>query len=110
MSSNPTLVAQGEGSYLLSGDLSFTTVTALLQQTRTLCNGGGSLNVDLSGVSRSDSAGVALLLEWLRLAQTQNATITFSNIPAQMWALIEVSDLDDRLPLELASQNVTEPS
>ena len=54
--------------------------------------------VDLGGVRRSNSAGVALLVEWLREAQQRQQVLLFTNVPAQMRAIIEVVDLETLLP------------
>jgi len=61
---------------------------------------GASIYIDLQAVERSDSAGLALLIEWLRVARHLNKTITFRNIPPQMHAIAQVSGLEEILPLE----------
>jgi phospholipid transport system transporter-binding protein len=53
----------------------------------------------LNGVSRANSAGVALLVAWLGRLQRRQQAVTFVNVPAQMRAIIEVADLDTVLPL-----------
>lgn len=88
-----------EGRFRLSGALSFHTVPDLWQQTRGLFNGCPALTIDLSGVERSDSAGLALLVEWMREAARCGAELRFVNMPAQMLAIARVSSLDRILPL-----------
>ncbi len=61
-----TLVDNGAGNWLLQGDLGFESVPALLQQAGISMRGKQHLRVDLKGVTRADSAGLALLVEWLR--------------------------------------------
>ena len=61
---------------------------------------GDALDIDLSHVERSDSAGLALLVECLRHARQSGKTIRFFNIPAQMLAIARVSGLDEVLPLQ----------
>lgn len=87
----------------VEGDLTFATVAALLTASRPLFSGGsGDLRVDLSGVSRADSAGLALLIEWLRLARGAGRTLRFQAVPAQMQAIAAASGLSDFLPLDPA--------
>jgi len=50
-------------------------------------------------VQRSDRAGLALLVEWLREARQTGQSVRFFNMPAQMLAMARVSGLDQVLPL-----------
>lgn len=77
------------------------TVSALLRETEALfAEVGGEVVVDLGSVTRADSAGLALLIEWLRLARRQNLTITYRNLPAQLLQIAHVSELQDVLPIQ----------
>jgi phospholipid transport system transporter-binding protein len=91
---------QGEGSFLLCGELNFATVPALLRAGDSLFEGRESVTLDLKNVSRSDSAGLALLVEWTRQAREHGATLEFRNIAPQMLAIAQVSGLDRILPLK----------
>ncbi len=88
-----------EGRLLLEGDLNFNTVVRLLGEFRSLLDQGTDIQVDLQGVSRADSAGLALLVEWMRNAKAVGKSIQFLNIPQQMLAIARVSSLDQVLPL-----------
>ena len=86
----------------LTGELDHAGVSRALAESRDWFTGGqGSLRVDLSGVSRSESAGVALLLEWLRQARRQHREIEFLNPPAQMRSLLKFFDLENTLPVRV---------
>ena len=87
-------------SYRVSGELSFKTVPKFAASNKDLFINGNNLDVDLSGVARADSAGVALLIEWQRNAQKQNKSICFINIPSQMLAIAHLSGVDDLLSLK----------
>ena len=50
--------------------------------------------VDFSGVERADSAGLALMTHWARLAKKSNATIHFEKVPEKLLALAKMSGLD----------------
>lgn len=56
--------------------------------------------LDLSAVGYSSSAGLALLLDWLRAAAASGKTLRIDNMPADMVALARVSGLDAMLPLD----------
>jgi len=97
------LKCQAGGVFLLSGELSFSSVPGVLRESQkslASCMGSGiGIAIDLQAVGRSDSAGIALLVEWARSARRQNSEITFLNIPPQMLALTRLSGLEAVLGL-----------
>lgn len=89
-----------KGHFRLAGELIFDTVPELHKQGIALFDAAEEeLFIDLRDVSHTDSAGIALLIGWLRYANKQSKTLQFLNIPAQMWAIVQVSSLDQILPL-----------
>ena len=88
----------GHGSWLVVGDLSFATVPDLRGALDINSADRARISIDLGGVTRADSAGLALLIEWLREAERLDKTITFLNMPAQMQSIARVCGLDGILP------------
>lgn len=86
-----------EGRWILSGELGFGTVSQLLKDSRAGFSDGHHFEVDLSGVKRADSAGLALLIEWLRSAERAGSSVSFVNMPAQMQSIARICGLDDIL-------------
>ncbi|MFN2308511.1 MAG: lipid asymmetry maintenance protein MlaB [Gammaproteobacteria bacterium] len=97
--SRASLKRADDGRLTLEGELSFTTVKRLLGEAQRLFEQVEDIRIDLRGISRSDSAGLALLVEWMRGAQRLDKPIQFLNIPPQMLAIARVSGLDQVLPL-----------
>lgn len=95
--------ARGEGEVAVTGLLGFATVTALLEPLEALLPGQGSLRVDLGGVTHADSAGLALLVHWLRLARRRGLSLEFHQAPAQLMDMARLSRLDRILPLQAAA-------
>ena len=58
---------------------------------------GQSCTIDLSQVTEADSAGLAVLVEWLATARKRGSAIHYEGIPAQILAVARISDLDDLL-------------
>lgn len=87
----------------VSGDLTIDAVPEYLEQSQTLFSQLAFLRIDLSAVSRSDSAGLALLIRWMREAKASDKNIVFEQMPAQMLAMAEASGLDVILPLQVKS-------
>lgn len=88
-----------DGRLILAGELSFATVTRLHGESQPLFAQPGDIRVDLQDIERADSAGLALLIEWMRNARELGKSIQFLNIPQQMLAIARVSSLDQVLPL-----------
>lgn len=53
--------------------------------------------IDLQGIIACDSAGVALLVYWWRLAQKNNKKIVFRGLSKDMTSIMQVSHVDDIL-------------
>ena len=81
----------------VAGALTFETVPGLYQNSSSWFSGAGDLTIDLAQVERTDSAGLALLIEWLRCAQAANRKLHFANIPLQVQTLIRINGLQDAL-------------
>lgn len=96
----PATLSRGAPDRLvLAGDLVLDTVTALWDAAAPEFATGARVTLALDGVRRADSAGVALLVEWLRAARAGGGELLLSGMPAQMRAILAVSDLDDVFPV-----------
>lgn len=107
--SNARIEALGAGRFRLTGVLNAVTVVDLLKQSRSCFAGVTRIDLDLGAVPESDSAGLALLLEWLRMARLANQQIKFSNMPAQISALARISEVDDLLAASGAEGTADRP-
>ncbi len=81
----------------LSGELSFASVSADLENADELIAGE---RVDLSAVTKADSAGLALLIELTRRAKEAGKTLRFTGAVQQVRDLIGFFDLDGVLQLD----------
>ena len=89
-------VGDGDRSRV-NGVLHFTTVTALLRAGMEAIANGRAAVIDLSGVSDSDSSGLALLIEWLSVAKSENRSLKYEHIPAQLQQLARLSEVEELL-------------
>ncbi|MEK6749344.1 MAG: STAS domain-containing protein [Pseudomonadota bacterium] len=92
--SQASLQTLAAGQVAVRGELTFYSVPELLRDSKEVFTRGQSIVIDLAGVTRSDSAGIALVLEWLRSARRQRAELRFVNVPEQMQALARVGGVD----------------
>ena len=93
--SRAKLESLGAGRFRVSGTLDASTAREVLEQSESRFDQFNELEVDLGGVAESDSAGLALLIEWLRIARQGSKTIRFANVPAQIEALARISEVED---------------
>ncbi len=111
-----TLAAQLEkiasGHYILKGQLNFKSVPGLWGRNKVslFSDESDTLDIDLSQLERSDSSGLALLVEWYREAGQDGKSITFFNLPAQMYEMARISGLNEILPLSVREEPVNETS
>ena len=89
------LESLGAGRFRVSGVLDASTAREVLEQSESRFEQFKELDVDLGGVGESDSAGLALLIEWLRAARHGGQVIRFANVPAQIEALARISEVED---------------
>jgi phospholipid transport system transporter-binding protein len=80
-----------------SGELTFATAAHALEKGMDLIGRGGEWVVDLSRVQAGDSAGIAVLIEWLVAARAKGATVRYESVPGQMLAIARISDLEGLL-------------
>lgn len=96
----PTIERADGNHFVITGELNMHTVPDLASSAHSLLAGvAGDLSVDLSGVSRADSAALALLIDLQRLARRQQSTIRFQHLPEQLEQILRLSELHEILPI-----------
>ncbi len=69
------------------------------QQSATL-TGRESLCIDLAGVSTTDTAGLAWLINLLAEARSSECQVHLTNVPSGLIKLAKISDIESLLPLQ----------
>lgn len=87
----------GEGRFALSGEMSFKTCGTILKESESPFEAHTRIEIDLSGVEKTDSAGLALLLEWITWANHTVREIRFQDIPAKIDAIARVTEVEELL-------------
>lgn len=75
----------------------FDTAGPILDESEELFEEHTLLEVDLSGVTETDSAGLALLLEWITWANHTVREIRFSGTPEKIDAIAKTTEVDHLL-------------
>lgn len=92
-----TLEDHGGGRFKLSGRMAFDTAGQILRQSEAPFEEHTRIEVDLSGVEETDSAGLALLLEWITWANHTVREIRFTSMPARIDAIAKTTEVDHLL-------------
>ena len=82
----------------LKGGLTFETIPAVLEESASYVarpDLPDKLTIDFAQVTDVDSAAVALLLDWRRMAAKRKKTLVFVNLPANLVALAELYGVAD---------------
>jgi phospholipid transport system transporter-binding protein len=91
------LLKNSAGGFKLRGEMNFDTVPAVFAQSKVLFAADESVDIDLAEVSAANSAGLGLLLEWLKQAHKTGRAVRLHNIPSGIMAIAKTCDLDGLL-------------
>ena len=83
----------------VKGELTFATASEALAASQGLFTRKKKLTLDLEGVEATDSAGLALLVEWVGEARRSGCKLKLSHVPKQALALARISEVERLLPL-----------
>jgi phospholipid transport system transporter-binding protein len=87
----------GEGQFALNGEMTFETAERILVASEEPFEQHTRIEVDLAGVTRADSAGLALLLEWITWANHTVREIRFLSMPERILAIARTTEVDQLL-------------
>ncbi len=90
----PRIESPAAGRAEITGDLTFDTVADIVSRGDEVLGGNGRITLDLRSVTRADSAGLALMVEWLREARRRGGRLEVVNMPEQMFSIAQMSKLD----------------
>lgn len=83
----------------LIGELDFQNVMTVYRKSLSQFQQCPELLVDLSKLISSNSAGLALMVEWTKLAKALNKTIQFKNTSPKLLSIIKAANLDKIIPM-----------
>jgi len=87
----------GEGRFALDGEMTFATAERILRSSEEPFEQYTRIEVDFSGVTKADSAGLALLLEWITWANHTVREIRFTSLPERIVAIAKTTEVDHLL-------------
>ncbi|VAW59863.1 hypothetical protein MNBD_GAMMA08-2494 [hydrothermal vent metagenome] len=92
---------QTKNQVKLFGQLNFDTVAQLLNKPQINFDSAeaGEIEVDLSQISRFNSASLALLIEWMKIADQKGLQIKYHSAPEQLMKIAGAYGVQQELPL-----------
>jgi len=93
------VVPAGPGRFAVRGGLTFRTARAAVETGIRLfgASTATALEADLSGVGAADSAGLAVLIEWLAWAHRNSRHLALTNVPHAIRAIARISEVEGLL-------------
>ena len=88
------LIHQNNNNYSIEGELTFNSLNKRTIPSSEFLKKTDAVLVDLEKVKAADSAGLALLLEWIKHSKLYDTKLVFKNIPHQLLTLVTLSGLD----------------
>lgn len=92
-----TISSDENGRVRVAGPVTYATVTDLLAASRPLLASRPEVTIDLGGTTTIDSAGLALVIEWLRQARAARQVLRFVDLPEKLLAIARLSGVDGLL-------------
>ena len=93
------LTPAANGHFAAHGPLTFATarVARLTGLEALKASAAHSLEIDCAGVTSADSAGLAVLLDWLAAAKLSGRALKFTGLPQDLTTLARISELEPLL-------------
>jgi phospholipid transport system transporter-binding protein len=87
------------GRLAVTGELTFATARDARQMGVLMLEGSSarSIVIDCAAVTHADSAGLAVLLDWLAWGRRKSRAITLENLPDSLVAIARISEVDGLL-------------
>ena len=87
------------GRVVVTGELTFASAREARQRGVLVLESSRAerLVIDCGAVTRADSAGLAVLLDWLAWGRRKSRAISLENLPASLLAIARISEVDGLL-------------
>jgi phospholipid transport system transporter-binding protein len=87
------------GRIVVTGELTFASARDARQLGVLVLEGSRAprLVIDCSGLTRADSAGLAVLLDWMAWGRRKSRPVSLEHLPASLIAIARISEVDSLL-------------
>ncbi len=103
------VVTTAPGRFAMRGVLTFANARRARSEGLTALHASteSDLEIDCSGITQSDSAGLAVMLDWMAIMKREGRPLCFSEVPCLLLAVARISGVEDMLRrcFEVASKS-----
>lgn len=99
---NTVNLTVADGVLLINGELSRHSLALINKNNYSSCFAFSHIMVNLSSVTKVDTAGLAWLFYLLEQALEHSCEITFMHLPQRLYKLIELSGVNGLLPITVS--------
>lgn len=99
MNSEPDVevVEQGPGRLSVRGPLTFGTARRARELGLAKLSGAGPWRVDCSGITSADSAGLAVLIDWLGVVSRAGGGLSYESVPESLLGVARIGEVEELL-------------
>jgi phospholipid transport system transporter-binding protein len=93
------VVTSGPGRFAVRGVLTFANARRARNEglNALQASSESDLEMDCSGITLSDSAGLAVMLDWMAIMKREGRPLCFSHVPCLLLAVARISGVEDML-------------
>ena len=93
--SSLSIIKKSPKHFIVEGNLTFATIDKQTLKSFSFLNEPTQeITLDLGRVTSTDSAGLALMIEWIKYSRNNRTHVIFKNIPEQLLNLAKLSGFD----------------
>src|SRR3990167_6394962 len=96
--SKQATITFNNNQFLLSGELDFSNVMLIYEKSLSQLKQAQQLNFDFSQLHSSNSAGLALIVEWIKYAKQHKKKISLTNLPDNLLSIAKAAGIDKLIP------------
>jgi phospholipid transport system transporter-binding protein len=87
-------IKQDDQNFFIEGDLTLASLNKKKIKSIKLLDTTNEITIDLAKVISTDSAGLAVLIEWIKQSKQSNTKLAFKNVPHQLLTLAKLSGVE----------------
>lgn len=92
--SKVSIIESTPGVFSVSGELTFASINKDTIKSFAFLKKANPVVLDFGQITNTDSAGLALVIEWLKYAYQNHIEVKLHNLPKQLLTLAKLSGLD----------------
>ena len=96
-----------DNRFLIRGDLNFSNVMSIYRKSVQPSQHCPELVFDFSQLTSSDSAGLALIIEWIKLSRQLNKPIRFAHLSSDLMSIAKAAGIDELLTSGSSSRGLS---